>query len=230
VKLFFDEDMGIGVAEAMLKLGMDAEIARVRKVWKFKDHPEPVPDETWIPWAAYNNYLVISRNTGIIISDSQRQLVADSGLGIVFVPQHLSPIAMFILLYRRWNHLEYLYTKETRPFIYHYPLGKPPRRDSAIPLDYSSIAREGQVQMVAANLRASEELLLSKLGALLRAIGDLSTPMTQEVAASVGPPEPGTQLGFRLLPGVEAKYPASPTPGATPDEQDPPASAEPNSI
>lgn len=156
MKLFFDEDAGTGVAKTIPLLGMlpQGDVTFVRRVWRRTQYPAPIQDETWIPWAASHGFMAISRNTAIIGTDRQRQLVADSGLGIVFIPQHITALEVFNLIQRRWSYLELMFAAEPRPFMYHIPLTGDPWRDPAIPLDYPTRTRESLIQALGANIRA----------------------------------------------------------------------------
>jgi hypothetical protein len=116
------------------------EATTVRRIWK---NGRLVPDEEWIPWAAQRDYIVISRNIGILATDAQRQLLADCALGIVFLyPSGGSALRMFLLLQRRWKLLNRLYTSEPRPFAWIIPMsGRAAYRDPRIATDYPATRR-----------------------------------------------------------------------------------------
>ena len=111
MKLFVDEDTGSGLARALRAVGVDADYVGTRRAIR-----PGTPDEIWLPRAGRENRLVFSRNTGILSAEAQRKLVILHRVGLVFLPQHLSALALLRLVLSRWGRLEAIYDAEPKPF------------------------------------------------------------------------------------------------------------------
>lgn len=151
MKLLFDEDTGPSVPKALSALGVQGH-TWVTKVYNRRG----VPDEEWIPWAAKNNRLVISRNIRILNNEVQRGLLADHGGMIAFIHgEGGTPLELFHAVLRNWTHLRWLYEHEPRPFAWVLPLRRGPKyRDSRVPLNYT-IARRRELAFTTSNLLAA---------------------------------------------------------------------------
>jgi hypothetical protein len=80
VRLFFDEDTGRGVPEALRAVGIPCEyVSRKFPIAK------GTPDELWIPYAGAKRLLVISCNIGILKAEAQRRLWIENEVGGVFL-------------------------------------------------------------------------------------------------------------------------------------------------
>ncbi|MHB1160908.1 MAG: PIN-like domain-containing protein [Chloroflexota bacterium] len=101
MKLFVDEDTGAGLGRALAAVGVQARYVA-------KDMPivPGTKDEHWIPWAGREGSLVLSRNTAILEAEAQRSLLIVCGVGIVFLPQHLSSFSLLRLILKKWEWLE----------------------------------------------------------------------------------------------------------------------------
>ncbi|MHB8993462.1 MAG: PIN-like domain-containing protein [Chloroflexota bacterium] len=113
MKLFVDEDTGAGLGRALAAVGVQARYVA-------KDMPivPGTKDEHWIPWAGREGSLVLSRNTAILEAEAQRSLLIVCGVGIVFLPQHLSSFSLLRLILKKWEWLETADTAVTRPFAF----------------------------------------------------------------------------------------------------------------
>jgi hypothetical protein len=83
LRLFIDEDLGSGIPEALLRVG-------VRDVIYPRPNGRPIakgtPDEMWIPYCGEQGYLVISQNVAIARSPAQRHLLKCTVLAQSFSP------------------------------------------------------------------------------------------------------------------------------------------------
>jgi hypothetical protein len=115
VKVFFDEDTGASIGRALRAIDIDAAVVGRAK----RDRVRPgTPDEIWLPWAASEGRLVLSRNVRMLQSEQQRQMIVAHKLGVVFLPQHVAPLPLLSLILKRWAWLELLFASETRPFAF----------------------------------------------------------------------------------------------------------------
>ena len=115
MKLFFDEDVGKGIPEALRLVGVrDVDfIGKGRRVGK------GTRDEDWLPYAGRQGALVFSFNTGILVAEGQRELVISERVGIVFLTsgQELARDVLRLIL-NQWSWLETIDASTTRPFAY----------------------------------------------------------------------------------------------------------------
>jgi hypothetical protein len=122
VKLFFDEDSGAGVAQALKAVGLPARwVGQNRKLKKGTE------DEIWMPIAAREGWLVISSNRAIIESEAQRAIFMREKLGAIFLSTgHERKVDVLNLILRKWDWLEKLDAEELRWVM---PIsGRNPRR------------------------------------------------------------------------------------------------------
>ncbi len=116
MKLFVDEDTGVGLGKALPAVGVHA-----RYVAKGMPIVPGTKDEQWIPWAGKEGSLVLSRNLGILEAEAQRSLLVVCGVAIVFLPQHLSSFDLLRLVLTRWDWLELVDGTVQRPFAFKLP-------------------------------------------------------------------------------------------------------------
>jgi hypothetical protein len=113
VKLFFDEDVGKGIPEALRAVGIrDVEyIGRDPRLGK------GTPDETWLPFAGQGGYLVFSFNTGILYAEGQRRLLVAERVGAVFLTTgRARSVDVLRLILNEWDWLETIDVSIPRPF------------------------------------------------------------------------------------------------------------------
>jgi len=133
VRVFFDEDMGRGIPEALRGVGLGEPPNSVTYLRKVYGRKSIIPDEKWIPWAAQNDYVAFSCNTGILNATAQRELVISTGLGIVFLTTgQEKSVEVLKLILRKWAWLETIVQKEPRPFAYLMTIGGTTRRDPRV--------------------------------------------------------------------------------------------------
>ena len=139
MKLFFDEDTGKGVPEALRALELpDTRVEYVRRLFRKRiqrgEFPDGVKDEDWIPFAGRGGWLVLSCNKWILEAEAQRELWIRENVGGVFFTsgqEKKRDLVMWIL--KRWEWLQTIDTHETRPFAYLTSLTGRPRRDPRVP-------------------------------------------------------------------------------------------------
>ena len=115
MKLFFDEDVGRGIPEALRGVG----IRDIDYIGKGRRISKGTPDETWIPYAGREGFLVISFNMGILAAEGQRRLVISERVGIVFVTTGRETARDVLrLILNQWAWLETVDASSPRPFAY----------------------------------------------------------------------------------------------------------------
>jgi hypothetical protein len=109
VKLYFDENCGGTITSAL------------QKVLSAAQRPENLPRRTkdvdWIGRYSADDQIVITRDTNILKSPTERAAVIAAGTGLIFVPEGLRPFGLLRLLLRRWEWLQAL-EAEARPFAF----------------------------------------------------------------------------------------------------------------
>jgi hypothetical protein len=115
VKLFIDEDTGARLGRALEAVGADAWYVGPAKRNRIKTGTW---DEDWIPIVSSNGRLILSRNTQMLDSPLERQLLIDNRAAIVFLPAHLTALALLQLVMKKWAWLESVFDNEPRPFAY----------------------------------------------------------------------------------------------------------------
>ncbi len=114
MRLFFDEDTGRGVPDALHAVGIDCEY--VSKKFRIE---KGTPDELWIPYAGQKGLLVFSCNKGILAAEAQRQLWIENNVGGVFLTTGQERKAdVLLLVLRRLSWLQDIHEKTRRPFAY----------------------------------------------------------------------------------------------------------------
>jgi hypothetical protein len=115
VKLFFDEDVGKGIPEALRLVGIrDVEyIGRDPRLGK------GTSDETWLPFVGQQGHLVFSFNTGILYAEAQRSLLISQRVGAVFLTTgRARSVDVLRLILNEWGWLETIDVSTPRPFAY----------------------------------------------------------------------------------------------------------------
>lgn len=108
--LLCDEDIGVGVPNALYGVGYDAR-SIVGMSWGGK------PDEFWLTKAGQLDFLVLSCNKKMLKVKAARDTIVPSRVGIVFLTtgeEH--PPTVLMRLLRKWSDLELLWNTTERPF------------------------------------------------------------------------------------------------------------------
>jgi hypothetical protein len=115
VKLFFDEDVGKGIPEALRAVG----IRDVEYIGRDPRLPKGTPDESWLPFVGRQGHLVFSFNMGILYAEAQRRLLIDERVGVVFLTTGRSrAVDVFRLILNEWGWPETIDVSTPRPFAY----------------------------------------------------------------------------------------------------------------
>ena len=128
MRLFFDEDTGAGVAQAL-------SLVDVSTTWVGPRQPirKQTPDETWIPVAGKQGWLVLSANRAILQTDAERELWIEHKVGGVFLASgRIRAVDLLRLVLRKLSWLELIDADEARPFAFVLPLVGRPRRVDTI--------------------------------------------------------------------------------------------------
>ena len=114
MRIFVDEDTGSSLAKALKAVGVQVEYPTksLHSIIKLG-----AKDEDWLPIIGREGRLVLSRNTGILENEAERELVISEHVGIVFLPQHLRKLRTLQLVMRKLDWLEIIDT-EPRPFAH----------------------------------------------------------------------------------------------------------------
>jgi hypothetical protein len=138
VKLFFDEDVGRGVPEALRAIDACDTVSYVRLAFRSQIQagrfPDGVKDEDWIPFAGRGGWLVVSCNVRILDAEAQRNLWITEGVGGVFLTSgHEKKLDVLRLMLRKLDWLEAIDREVARPFAYLLPMRGSARRDLRVP-------------------------------------------------------------------------------------------------
>jgi hypothetical protein len=129
VKIFIDEDTGVGVAQALYAL----KVATVDWVGNGRTIRKGTPDEQWIPYVGRGQFLLLSCNVGILESEMQRNLLIQERVGAVFITSgEITRLQLMQFIMRRWDWLVTLHETHPRPFAYLTPINGRPRRDRRV--------------------------------------------------------------------------------------------------
>jgi hypothetical protein len=130
VKLFFDEDTGGGVPNALRAVGISCEYVSSRFSIK-----KGTPDEIWIPYAGEHRLLVFSCNKAILEAEAQRKLWIESNVGGVFLTSGQERrIDVLMLILRRLEWLREIDKQAVRPFAYMMDIRGKRRKEPLSPL------------------------------------------------------------------------------------------------
>ena len=114
MKLFFDEDTGRGVLDALRAVGISCEYVSS----KF-EIAKGTPDELWIPYAGRAGLLVFSCNKAILEAEAQRELWIENRVGGVFLTSGQErKVDVLLLILRRMPWLVEVDEHTPRPFAY----------------------------------------------------------------------------------------------------------------
>ena len=118
MRLFFDEDTGRGVPDALRAIGVECEY--VSKKFFYKGGiAKQTPDELWIPYAGRKEMLVFSCNKEILRAEAQRKLwIAENVGGVFLTSGQENNIGVLMLVLRRLEWLKEVDRKTRRPFAY----------------------------------------------------------------------------------------------------------------
>ena len=108
--LLCDEDIGTGVPRALTLVGHDAR-SLVAQGWGGQ------PDVRWLARAGQLRWLVLSCNKKMLQVPQERETIEREQVGIVFLTTGQEiPANVLRLLLGKWRDLEFLDTREPRPF------------------------------------------------------------------------------------------------------------------
>ena len=110
MNLLCDEDVGTGVPKALKAVRYPVD-SLYSLGWLGK------PDDWWLARAGDKGWLVFSCNKRQLQSATERQVIIDHLVGIVYMTSgEESPALMLKVLLNRWNKLKFLDTTTPRPF------------------------------------------------------------------------------------------------------------------
>jgi hypothetical protein len=116
--LFFDEDTGRGVPEALGAIGVNCEYVS-KKFFARGGIAKETPDELWIPYAGKKGLLVFSCNKEILRAQAQRELwIAENVGGVFLTSGQENNINVLMLVLKRLQWLEEIDRTTKRPFAY----------------------------------------------------------------------------------------------------------------
>lgn len=114
MKLFFDEDAGTRVAEALRVL----DVATVEYISNRRRIKKGTRDEDWLPVVGREGFLLLSCNIGILEAEAQRNLLIRENVGVVFLPGQATRLQVLRLIVSKWEWLNSIHEHEPRPFAY----------------------------------------------------------------------------------------------------------------
>ena len=125
MRLFFDENIGYRVPEALRLVDVDG-VDYLTNWFAIEGRPaQGVKDEDWIP-AIGSSHLVISLDMKLLRRPRQRRLLMEHEVGIVCLTSaHTTPREMLTFVLRRFPRLEQLDTDTSRPFAFRVSLKGP---------------------------------------------------------------------------------------------------------
>ena len=127
MKLFFDEDTGRGVPEALRAIGIRCEY--VSQNVQVGGVAKGTADEDWIPRAGQRRLLVFSCNQEILRAEAQRELWINANVGGVFLTSGQEKKRdLLLLILRRYEWLEAI-DETPRPFAYKVDIRGKARRE-----------------------------------------------------------------------------------------------------
>ena len=128
MKLFFDECLGTGVPKA-LRLVRFTNVLYLKSVYRWKiEQGRVISDDEWIARAGRQGWLVVTEDLAILDSSSERSLLVEHQVGIVFLEAaKLKSRDVLAFTLRRMNWFEEI-DSEQRPFAYVTTLRGRPRR------------------------------------------------------------------------------------------------------
>lgn len=119
MKLYFDENMGRGVPEALRMVGF-RDVNHSVNMFSVG-----IADEEWIPIVG-SEWLVISKDQNLLRRPEQRRLLARHRLGLVCITSSSARARdLLAFMLRRMERLEQLDDATTRPFAFRVSLHGP---------------------------------------------------------------------------------------------------------
>ena len=108
--LLCDEDVGVGIPQALTAVGYDARSLNGMG-WGGQ------PDEFWLTKAGQLGWLVLSCNKKMLKVAAERDTIIREYVGIIFLTsgEEYPPVVLMRLL-RKWSDLELLWDTTPRPF------------------------------------------------------------------------------------------------------------------
>ncbi len=118
MKLFFDECLGNGVPKA-LRLVRFTNVLYLKSVYRWKIEQGKInSDDEWLARAGRQGWLVITEDLAILDSSTERSLMLEHQVGIVFLEAaKLESRDVLAFMLRRMNWFEAV-DSEPRPFAY----------------------------------------------------------------------------------------------------------------
>ena len=125
MKLFFDENTGRGVPEALRLVGV-VDVSYVTNMFRDEfDNGQGVADEEWIPRIG-DQWLVISEDQGLLRKPAQLRLLAAHRVGLICVTApRASSRDLLAFMLRRMTQLEAIDATTPRPFAFKVALRGP---------------------------------------------------------------------------------------------------------
>ncbi len=121
MKIFFDENIGRGVPEALRLVGF-GDVNYVVNMFAEQQAAQGVSDEAWIPRIG-SDWLVISKDQQLLKRPAQQELLARHGVGLICITSR-NPRSRDLLefMLRRMKRLEAIDREVNRPFAFRVAL------------------------------------------------------------------------------------------------------------
>ena len=128
MRLFFDENIGRGVPEALRLVGI-ADIDYVTHMFRGElENAQGVTDEEWIPRIA-DHWLVISKDQGLLRKPAQARLLAAHRVGLICITApRVKSVDLLAFMLRRMAQLEEIDETVARPFAFRVSMRGPFRQ------------------------------------------------------------------------------------------------------
>ena len=116
MKLFTDEDTGVGIPTALQAIGLDAT-SMIQQDWR------GTTDTEWLNRVGERNWLALSCNKRMLFIPAEVEAIYSSNIAILFVTtgEEKTPVLLMALL-RRWKEIEDLFLTAPRPLVRFLPL------------------------------------------------------------------------------------------------------------
>ena len=125
MRLFFDENIGYRVPQALRLVQVEGVEYLVEKFGSTGKPAQGVKDEQWIPEVG-DEYLVISRDVRLLRRARQRAMLVEHHVGLVCITSpYASPRDMLLFMLSRMSRLEQLNEQTKRPFAFRTSLNGP---------------------------------------------------------------------------------------------------------
>ena len=128
MRLFFDENIGRGVPEALRLVGI-ADVDYVTHMFRDEfENGQGVTDEEWIPRIG-NHWLVISKDQGLLRKPTQARLLAAHRVGLICITTpRVKSVGLLAFMLRRMAQLEEIDATVARPFAFRVSMRGPFRQ------------------------------------------------------------------------------------------------------